>query len=237
MNIAEYQLRRSKKAKYLQLRLSPRGLEVVVPSSQIVLPKTIEAFVAKKRAWIEKKWQQISVADKVPAVTLPMVIELNAIDQIWQVNYVPTKRKFVTLLANHCDQITLMGNIKNQSACFRLLNNWLKKIAYPVLHQQLSSLAKKNRLTFNQLTIRNTSSRWGSCTRQKNISLSCKLLFLSANLMQHVLLHELCHTKVMNHSEKFWQLLLQLDSNASLHHQQLKTAQFTIPAWTDSKLI
>ena len=62
-------------------------------------------------------------------------------------------------------------------------------------------------LPFNKLTLRTQKTRWGSCTSKRNISLNYKLFLIPPLVSDYVIIHELCHTKVMNHSQKFWDLV------------------------------
>ena len=74
MTIPDYTLRYSQKAKYLQLRISVRGLEVVVPGKRRVSPTMIEQFVQQKKLWIIRHWQRFTQAQEkreVLAVQLP----------------------------------------------------------------------------------------------------------------------------------------------------------------------
>ena len=57
------------------------------------------------------------------------------------------------------------------------------------------------------MKINSSRGRWGSCSARKDINLSYYLVLLPFRLIDYVLLHELCHTREMNHSERFWQLL------------------------------
>ena len=83
----------------------------------------------------------------------------------------------------------------------------------PPLVQYWSSLFD---LPYNKVTISKARSRWGSCSSKRDISLSFYLMLLPAHLMDYVILHELAHTREMNHGSKFWELLNQLTDGKAL---------------------
>ena len=70
--------------------------------------------------------------------------------------------------------------------------------------ERLYYLARKHGFTCNHVTIRQQKTRWGSCSPKNNISLNIKLVLLPEVLLDYVLLHELVHTRIHNHSRKFW---------------------------------
>jgi predicted metal-dependent hydrolase len=69
---------------------------------------------------------------------------------------------------------------------------------------RLKQLAGKHVFAYNRVFIRNQQTRWGSCSHKNNISLNMKLIVLPEELIDYVILHELVHTRVYNHSKKFW---------------------------------
>lgn len=83
----------------------------------------------------------------------------------------------------------------------------------PPLVQYWSSLFD---LPYNKVTISKARSRWGSCSSKRDISLSFYLMLLPAHLMDYVILHELAHTREMNHGPEFWELLNQLTDGKAL---------------------
>lgn len=115
---------------------------------------------------------------------------------------------------------------------------WLRKVIVRLLREQgtrllpdrLRHLSEKKGLPFGTCKITTSRGRWGSCSSKGDICLSCYLLTLPIRLIEYVMLHELCHTKEMNHGPRFWKLLDQLtgeDSHAL--RQELKTYRTDIP--------
>jgi len=74
-----------------------------------------------------------------------------------------------------------------------------------MLAERLESLANKFGFSYNRVFIRNQKTRWGSCSSKNNISLNIKLARLPEELVDYVILHELVHTRIKNHSKVFWQ--------------------------------
>ena len=81
------------------------------------------------------------------------------------------------------------------------------------LTRRLKHLAGKHGFTYNRVFIRNQKTRWGSCSQKNNISLNMKLIKLPDELRDYVILHELVHTKVKDHSNGFWAELNRLVGN------------------------
>lgn len=95
------------------------------------------------------------------------------------------------------------------------LQEWLRKVieealrrnAKIILPPRLYALSIRHGLTYKSVKINSSSGRWGSCSARGNINLSYYLVLLPSHLIDYVLLHELAHTREMNHGERFWALL------------------------------
>ena len=81
------------------------------------------------------------------------------------------------------------------------------------LPNRVEKLAKTYDLVYKKVKINNAKTRWGSCSSENNINLSLQLMRLPDYLIDYVILHELAHTKVKNHSTQFWYLLDALTEN------------------------
>lgn len=107
----------------------------------------------------------------------------------------------------YCHWGTDYSSGKVQQALHKCIKAAMRHRANSILPQRLESLAAKHGFTYSRCTLRDTRSRWGSCTSGGGISLNIHLIVLPERLIDYVLLHELCHTVEMNHSERFWALL------------------------------
>lgn len=98
----------------------------------------------------------------------------------------------------------------------------LRKEAKSYLPRRLSFLAKEHGFSFARSKITHSSSRWGSCSLSGTISLNIGMMNLPFELIDYVIIHELCHTKHMNHSTAFWNEVYKFDPQYKMHRNELK---------------
>lgn len=75
---------------------------------------------------------------------------------------------------------------------------------------------------FNKIAIRSQRTRWGSCSKDKNLNFNYKLIYLSREIMDYVIVHELCHLDQFNHSKRFWFLVSEIIPNYRELRRELK---------------
>jgi predicted metal-dependent hydrolase len=92
----------------------------------------------------------------------------------------------------------------------KVMSTALRNNAQVILTRRLRTIAEAHHITFNRLTIKDVSTRWGSCSSLRNVNLSLWLLLLPSHLIDYVICHELCHLKQLNHSSAFWKELDEL---------------------------
>ena len=97
-----------------------------------------------------------------------------------------------------------------------------KQVAKEFLEGRIKELADNFGFVYNKVTIRNQKTRWGSCSGKNNINLNMQLMNLPNHLIDYVILHELVHTKVKNHSPLFWGSLDIYVGNAKAIDKELK---------------
>lgn len=100
----------------------------------------------------------------------------------------------------------------------------LKRKALAWLPRRLEELAGKHGFVYTRVKISRSRGRWGSCSSKASINLSLFLMLLPEHLIDYVLLHELCHTREMNHGPRFWKLMDEVTAGKSgLLRRELKT--------------
>ena len=103
-----------------------------------------------------------------------------------------------------------------------------RKVARKILCRRIGELAQLHNFVYNRVSIRKQKTRWGSCSSKNNINLNANLLHLPSELMDYVLLHELVHTKIKDHSKDFWDELNTVVPNARQIDKKLKDYQYCL---------
>jgi hypothetical protein len=225
------QLRISRRARRLRIDVSARrGVVVVVPEGT---PREIvQRFVHARRGWIRQARERVAEeAGRMarPHEAVPARLELRAIEREYPVECVPGERPSAS-----CDGDRLwVGGAGDDAAARQAISSWLKGLAKSELVPRLETLAATNGLRYERAAVRGQRTRWASCSGRGTISLNYKLLFLPPGLVEHVMLHELAHTRHLNHSPAFWDLLAELDPHWRAHHAALTRAMRWLPAWVE----
>lgn len=76
--------------------------------------------------------------------------------------------------------------------------------ALKVIPERVEYFAKVIGVTYGKITVRNQKTRWGSCSSKGNLNFNCLLMLAPPEVLDYVVVHELCHRKQMNHSKAFW---------------------------------
>ncbi len=119
----------------------------------------------------------------------------------------------------------------DDAAARALLQGWLKAAAQERLVPQLLRLAAELNYPVSRVSIRCQRTRWGSCSTRGTVSLNCSLVFLRPDVVRYLFIHELAHTKHMNHSANFWRLVESLEPDYRRLDRELLAGWRTVPAW------
>jgi hypothetical protein len=126
--------------------------------------------------------------------------------------------------AFHENEILIHSKTTDSTSIERIFKDALKTEADAYLSERLKFCyikTKKYSLPFPDLRLRWMKSRWGSCSITKGITLNIRLMHLSEELIDHVILHELCHLRVQNHGRDFYKMLIELESNWKINKMKI----------------
>lgn len=98
----------------------------------------------------------------------------------------------------------------------------LAKRANEIIPPRVAYYASLVGVDYNRVTIRHQKTKWGSCSGKKNLNFNCLLLLTPTEVMDSVIIHELCHLKYMNHSKEFYNEVLRVCPNYKQYDRWLK---------------
>jgi len=227
---SHWTVRVSRRARRLSVRVYPGGrVEIVVPPGASA--STVQRFVGAHRAWIEERVTDLSAVAGVTVETRPTRVELPAIHRSYEVRYRPAAMPMRGAQAVASDGVlTLVGNTE-EPAIARALRNWLFDLAEYELGRELARTAALGGFEYRRLQVRLQRTRWGSCSATGTISLNVCVLFQPADVMRYLLIHELSHTRHMNHSRRFWALVESLEPEYERLDRELLRGWQRVPGW------
>ena len=217
----DYSLRVSSKAKHAKLQIKPYGgLEVVIP---LRFPKkAVPGLVSQHTDWILRQLQK--QRERTPEPVLPEEIHLAIND-----SHIPVV--YGTPQANENPSNCLFIEETDYQQSVKHLRKWIRQQAWQLLPTMLENISRETGLSYKKISIRSQKTRWGSCSSRGTISLNDQLLFVSQANAEYLMIHELCHTRHMNHSRKFWQLVESRCADYREHEVALNRAKAAIPGW------
>ena len=192
---------RSQRARKLSIRINQQG-EIRVSIPRFVSQKQAERFLLSKEPWIQKHLQKLKVRDC--ADSLP-------------------KEGEVIRVRGKDHRVKLQsGDQDVESAIWKII----QKEAKGYLPGRVRELSQRHGYRINGIKIRKMRTRWGSCTAKKSINLNSWLVMLPEYLSDYVILHELVHTKIPDHSIRFWDELDGITGGQSkIYRRELRKQQ------------
>ena len=229
-----YIVRISEKAKHVRFQVSAeKGLEVVVPKR--FSPSRVPSLVEKNSEWIERAFRKANAfaesRSAVPDWRMPEEITLLALGVTWRVVPFAGQPRSVTVREASFTTLSVYGAIDNGGLCQIALKSWLTYAAKVYLTPWLKKVSNETGLKYSAVAIRQQRTRWGSCSARHLISLNARLLFLPPELVTYVLVHELCHTKHLNHAPRYWRLVESYLPDYRQLDRQLRKGDQWMPEW------
>lgn len=231
LKFPDYELQVSQRARHVRIKVTPLGkVVVVIPAGTD--PAVIPRLLAEKQSWLKGVLQKVAVHQHnlpLSHTLQPDRIVLAALEEEWQVEYLPQPvRKLTVSTASRRLQLNHTAAASDHATQLR---HWLQQRARQTLPAWLRQVSDEVDLSFERVQIRGQKTRWGSCSSRGTISLNRNLLFLPATTVRYLFIHELCHTRHMNHSSHFWQMVADCMPDYRQHEKVLRVATRNLPLW------
>ena len=200
-NTIEYtfQSKEGLKSHYISVQ---KGAGVVLKGSPVDVEKE-QALILKKARWILDKlhlvesisYDDIVTGSRVQYLGRKYYVEVFKNNELNQIEIDFTQSKF---------KVSVPDSLNSQSDIKQAFDAFFRVKATEKIIPRIKKWSKQTGLTYNDIKIRSLDKRWGSCTPSNNIIINIDAIKLSFSLIDYLIVHELVHTKVKNHSKEFW---------------------------------
>lgn len=214
--LGKMELHVNAQAKRFSFRVAEDGFRVTVPiqATRADLDRCVEELLPKlqqlkERAQKKDARRLIDCQFRIECEEFKMFVQEGSVKE-------PCARLMNGVLTITCPTGTRYDNDALQQWMVRVTEESLRYVAKRVLPVRLAALARQHGFKFTDVAIHKTHGRWGSCSSRGKINLSLYLLLLPRHLQDYVMLHELSHTREMNHSARFWAQLDAVTENRAL---------------------
>jgi predicted metal-dependent hydrolase len=183
--------------KHARLRVSEDGcIRVIIPL--VFTQEDVNALLKKKQRWIDRNLKFFKGMSRISLQRNQILLYGNRYTYFYDSTYehkviVDHEHKTIRAKRNLLDKV--------------IQQQWLTGVAREHLAKRTEELATKLKFNYNKLFIRNQRKKWGNCSNEKNISLNWRLIKAPLFVIDYLIVHELLHTIIMNHSHKFWTML------------------------------
>lgn len=225
-----YRVRESKRSKRVRLTINPRdGVVMVTPPG--VSERILHELAMQWREWIESQLDAFDMdPEEAPSEpSVPATIQLAAVSEQWPVMERFCSGREAQVRMRDRSLVLLRG--EDDASANAALRRWLARHARRHLPQLLRDVSEEIGLPYRSVSIRAQRSRWGSCSHRHDISLNQQLLFLPPEWVRHILIHELCHTLELNHSDAFWVHVERFDPNWQQTRKSIRQGWHHVPPW------
>ena len=211
---APIQIRKSLKATRLRLQINAEG-NVILVAPWFVTDRQAHVFASRHQHWILKHLGKIEAKKSLrPALRHQTGDTYFYFGEPLTLNIQPSaqKRPVLRIRGNQM-VVRLYRGISRSEGVTQLrhsIRQFYRKKAEETIRDRLDHFNQHYGFRYRRVAFRDQKSRWGSCSRAGNLNFSWRLVMAPIEVIDFVVVHELCHLKEMNHSHRFWALVEQM---------------------------
>lgn len=200
-------VRYSSRAKRISIRVNHNGAELILPNKHY---NAGYRFLLSKESWVRQKLQNAIKHEPIDDKTIPIFGEIYSLQHI-EANYCK-----VLITQN---LVEVYSNIPDDKS---ILIRFLRDKLLLEVTKLVDFFSAKHELSFSKIRIMNNKNKWGSCSSKGVLSFNWRLVFAPKEILEYLVVHEMCHIIEMNHSIRFWNLVETLYPNYKLAKLWLK---------------
>jgi len=208
----DFELNLQKKTiRSVRLRIKEKNvLEMSVPW---LTPKIIvKKFIRDSSAWIIKQNKKVK-----QKINLDELRTVEILGERFEIESKYSSRDSLVIMANR-----IYVNYSDKGKLKEILDKKMRRMALKIIKENVERLAGKFGLKYTKVGVKNQSSRFGSCSHSGSLNFNWQIILFPVDKFEHVILHELTHLIVKNHSRDFWKLLESFDNRAIENNKWLK---------------
>ncbi|MBK8817181.1 MAG: M48 family metallopeptidase [Methylococcaceae bacterium] len=222
-----YRIRRSQRVANARIVVKPGQVEVVAP---LQIPEhRLHHFVQTKRQWIIQALGKMAASSPQQSGFVPSEFKTGEtiayLGQPYPLTLLPSKLKRVKIefIADYKIHVPEVITPEHHQPLIReALIRWMKKQTQTHVEDYVNHHARKHSLMPRSIAVKTQKSRWGSCGIHNDININWLLIMAPKDVLEYVVVHELCHIKVKNHSSQFWSLVAEHLPDYQQRRQWLK---------------
>ena len=212
----KYHLKKSLQARQMRLEIRlESGLSVIVPRRYDLL--TVRRFLELKSRWILKKIEEFELIQS--HLDTPTFENINYLGRPLKLVQLHGKQEYAQVSFTR-DKIIISTH--NTERTGQLLKEWYLREAKELISRKIAVFSERIGVNYNKVVVKNVKTRWGSCSRLGNLNFNWKLIMAPEEVVDYVIIHELCHLKRMDHSSSFWKLVQKYSPDYNMHRKWLK---------------
>jgi predicted metal-dependent hydrolase len=212
------QIKRSTRSKSIRLKANVYGIHVVAPVNYDF--QSITRFVHSKKNWISKVYKYYAkFVKKFGQENSSNANSLTFLGSVYKMQIVNDRISY-NIVSNNLKVITF--HVTDRRKYKQDVIEWYKRQTSKIIFERLPLLSRKLDLKYSRVLIKSQKSRWGSCSKNKNLNFNLLLAALPLEIIDYVIIHELIHLVELNHSKRFWDLVKMQDPNYKYKRKVLR---------------
>ena len=202
-----YSIKKSKRRKTSEIHVDKKSVEIIVPETKSL--SEIKKMVEGKRNWIQQRQSQLRQEKPGPTYQNNTTVP-----------YLGKNYKLVIKLAQKSDGvskknsrfvISLRSKRPSKKKTKLLYESWILENSQSILHKAMVRYSRKVGVKPKKIQMKKLRSKWGSLSNDNTININLHLLKADQKIVDYIILHEICHLKIKQHSHHFWSFIEQFD--------------------------